>query len=161
MAYVGVDGSLIGLIYVEDTIRDDAVEVVKSLSEMGISTYMLSGDKEHSAEYVASIVGIPKVKVIIAIVLEIFDTFACLSTSCMDNNSLRSLHCRFLLQKGKVIVATALEICGTFRCLSCMKRKYLWSPQCSFFFPIIVEDMKSTAFLLLVVVPNNNDINCG
>ncbi|CAN6466789.1 unnamed protein product [Victoria cruziana] len=64
VAYVGVDGSLIGLIYVEDTIRDDAVEVVKSLSEMGISTYMLSGDKEHSAEYVASIVGIPKVKVV-------------------------------------------------------------------------------------------------
>ncbi|KAF3785599.1 Copper-transporting ATPase [Nymphaea thermarum] len=64
VAYVGVDGFLVGLIYVEDTIRDDAVEVVKSLSEMGISTYMLSGDKEHSAGYVASIVGIPKDKVV-------------------------------------------------------------------------------------------------
>ncbi|XP_068636857.1 copper-transporting ATPase PAA1, chloroplastic [Aristolochia californica] len=64
VVYVGVDGNLAGLIYFEDKIRDDARQVIESLSKQGISTYMLSGDKKHSAEYVASRVGIPKERVI-------------------------------------------------------------------------------------------------
>lgn len=60
VVYVGVDGGLAGLIYVEDQIREDARHVVESLSKQGISTYLLSGDKKNAAEYVASVVGIPK-----------------------------------------------------------------------------------------------------
>ncbi|KAG9451527.1 hypothetical protein H6P81_011492 [Aristolochia fimbriata] len=63
VVYVGVDGNLSGLIYFEDTIRDEARQVIESLSKQGISTYMLSGDKKYSAEYVASRVGIPKERV--------------------------------------------------------------------------------------------------
>ncbi|KAH9697893.1 Copper-transporting ATPase PAA1 [Citrus sinensis] len=62
LVYVGVDNMLAGLIYVEDRIRDDAAHVVNSLSSQGIGVYMLSGDKKNSAEYVASLVGIPKDK---------------------------------------------------------------------------------------------------
>lgn len=61
--YVGVDNNLAGLIYFEDKIREDAGQVVRSLSTQGISIYMLSGDKRNTAEYVASEVGIPKEKV--------------------------------------------------------------------------------------------------
>lgn len=57
--YVGIDNSLAGIIYVEDQIRDDAKHVIKSLSNQGITTYLLSGDKKSAAEYVASCVGIP------------------------------------------------------------------------------------------------------
>ncbi|KAA8545605.1 hypothetical protein F0562_020389 [Nyssa sinensis] len=64
VVYVGVDGILAGLIYVEDQIREDAGHVVESLSKQGISVYMLSGDKRSTAEYVASIVGIPTEKVL-------------------------------------------------------------------------------------------------
>lgn len=61
--YVGVDGTLAGLIYIEDQIREDAKHVVQSLFKQGIDVYMLSGDKRSTAEYVASAVGIPKDKV--------------------------------------------------------------------------------------------------
>ncbi|KAL6329145.1 hypothetical protein AAG906_011598 [Vitis piasezkii] len=64
VVYVGVDGTLAGLIYFEDQIRDDAQHVVESLSRQGISVYMLSGDKRNAAEHVASSVGIPKDKVL-------------------------------------------------------------------------------------------------
>ncbi|KAK9007817.1 hypothetical protein V6N11_074734 [Hibiscus sabdariffa] len=64
VVYVGVNNALAGLIYFEDQVREDARHVVDSLHRQGISVYMLSGDKKSSAEYVASIVGIPKDKVI-------------------------------------------------------------------------------------------------
>lgn len=63
VVYVGVNGSLAGLIYVEDQIREDAAHVVNTLSKQGIDVYLLSGDKKSSAEYVASAVGIPKDRV--------------------------------------------------------------------------------------------------
>lgn len=63
VVYVGVDGNLAGLIYIEDQIREDAKNVVQSLVKQGIDVYMLSGDKRQTAEHVASIVGIPKDKV--------------------------------------------------------------------------------------------------
>ncbi|XP_076902012.1 copper-transporting ATPase PAA1, chloroplastic-like [Bidens hawaiensis] len=63
VVYVGIDGKLAGLIYVEDQIREDAPHVVQSLTSQGINVYLLSGDKKSSAEYVASVVGIPKEQV--------------------------------------------------------------------------------------------------
>ncbi|CAN1141776.1 Copper-transporting ATPase PAA1, chloroplastic [Linum perenne] len=64
IVYVGVDTTLAGLIYFEDKIRDDARQVVQTLSARGINVYMLSGDKKSAAEHVASLVGIPKDKVL-------------------------------------------------------------------------------------------------
>jgi P-type Cu+ transporter len=61
--YVGVDDTLAGQIYFEDEIRKDARHVVDTLSKQDIDVYMLSGDKRNAAEYVASLVGIPKAKV--------------------------------------------------------------------------------------------------
>lgn len=63
VVFVGVDNSVVGLIYFEDQIREDAGFVVESLSRLGINTYMLSGDKRSTAEYVASVIGIPKERV--------------------------------------------------------------------------------------------------
>ncbi|KAL2343799.1 hypothetical protein Fmac_005084 [Flemingia macrophylla] len=62
--YVGVDDTLAGLIYFEDEIREDARDVVDTLSKQNIGVYMLSGDKKNVAEHVASLVGIPKEKVL-------------------------------------------------------------------------------------------------
>ncbi|RZS25010.1 hypothetical protein BHM03_00058158, partial [Ensete ventricosum] len=64
VVYVGVDSALAGLIYFEDKIREDALHVVETLSKQGINIYMLSGDKKNTAEYVASMVGIDKTKVL-------------------------------------------------------------------------------------------------
>lgn len=64
VVYVGVDGILAGLIYFEDKIREDARQVVETLSKQGLDVYMLSGDKKNTAEYVASLVGINKNKVL-------------------------------------------------------------------------------------------------
>lgn len=63
VVYVGVDNELAGLIYIEDEIREDARHVIETLSNGGIDVYMLSGDKRSTAEYVASLVGIPREKV--------------------------------------------------------------------------------------------------
>lgn len=63
VVYVGVDGILAGLIYFEDKIREDARQVIETLSKQGLGIYMLSGDKKNTAEYVASLVGIDKDKV--------------------------------------------------------------------------------------------------
>lgn len=63
IVFVGVDNTLAGLLYLEDQIREDARYVVESLSRQGINVWMLSGDRRNTAEYVASIVGIPKDKV--------------------------------------------------------------------------------------------------
>ncbi|XP_011087884.1 copper-transporting ATPase PAA1, chloroplastic [Sesamum indicum] len=64
VVYVGVDGVLAGVIYVEDQIREDARHVIEWLTCQGINTYLLSGDKRSAAEYVASVVGIPKERVL-------------------------------------------------------------------------------------------------
>ncbi|XP_020526220.1 copper-transporting ATPase PAA1, chloroplastic isoform X2 [Amborella trichopoda] len=61
---VGVDGTLAGLVYVEDKIREDANQMVESLSKKGIDVYMLSGDRKQTAEYVATMVGIQKENVL-------------------------------------------------------------------------------------------------
>ncbi|XP_028091660.1 copper-transporting ATPase PAA1, chloroplastic-like [Camellia sinensis] len=62
VVYVGVDGTLASLIYVEDQIREDARHV-ESLHKQGVNLYMLFGDKRSTAEYIASKVEIPREKV--------------------------------------------------------------------------------------------------
>ncbi|KAI7985575.1 Alanine--tRNA ligase [Camellia lanceoleosa] len=54
VVYVGVDGTLASLIYVEDQIREDGRHVVESLHKQGVSLYILSWAKRSTTEYVAS-----------------------------------------------------------------------------------------------------------
>lgn len=67
-----MDGALAGLICFEDKLREDSCQVIKTLSEQGISVYMLSGDKESAAMNVASVVGIQADKVISVKLLMLF-----------------------------------------------------------------------------------------
>ncbi|CAN8276151.1 unnamed protein product [Cochlearia groenlandica] len=64
VVYIGVDDTLAAVIRFEDKIREDAAQVVGNLTRQGINVYMLSGDKESAANYVASVVGIPQDRVI-------------------------------------------------------------------------------------------------
>lgn len=56
-----LEGRLLGIIAVADTVRTGAAEAVKQLQKMGISVAMLTGDNKFTAEYVAKLVGIENV----------------------------------------------------------------------------------------------------
>lgn len=51
-----------GHIVIADTIKDDAVEAVKEIKAMGLTTAMLTGDAEASAQAVAAAAGIDEVR---------------------------------------------------------------------------------------------------
>lgn len=57
-----IDKSEKGIITFEDTIREDAVEVIAKLNSMGKQTIMLTGDNEKSAKFIAEKIGIKEVK---------------------------------------------------------------------------------------------------
>ena len=56
--WVAVDGEIAGVILLKDTIRETSVEAIKRLKELGIETYMLTGDNEAVAKDVAQKTGI-------------------------------------------------------------------------------------------------------
>jgi Cu+-exporting ATPase len=58
-ALVGVDGKAAGLIAIADPVKDESDAAVASLREMGIETWLVTGDAQATAESVASAVGIP------------------------------------------------------------------------------------------------------
>ena len=58
---VAVDGEHRGTIAVQDTVKDNAKEVIESLKADGIEVIMLTGDNQRTAEYIAKSVGIDKV----------------------------------------------------------------------------------------------------
>ena len=53
--------SLIGIVTLQDTIKDDSIEAIKRLKEMNIDVYMLTGDNEITAKAIAKSVGIDNV----------------------------------------------------------------------------------------------------
>jgi Cu+-exporting ATPase len=55
---VAVDGELVGVIAVADTLKDDAAAAVVELHRMGIQTAMLTGDNQRTAQAIARRVGI-------------------------------------------------------------------------------------------------------
>ena len=59
--FVAKDNILIGIIAIQDTIKDDSIEAIKHLKDMGIDVYMLTGDNELTAKSIASQVGIDNV----------------------------------------------------------------------------------------------------
>ncbi|OGI02810.1 MAG: copper-translocating P-type ATPase [Candidatus Melainabacteria bacterium GWF2_37_15] len=56
--YVVIDGQLAGVFALSDIIRKESYEAVKKLKEMGIKTYMITGDANEVAESVAKELGI-------------------------------------------------------------------------------------------------------
>lgn len=55
---VAKNQNLIGLIILSDQIKNDAVEVIKQLKELGITPVLLTGDNLNNAQVVASVVNI-------------------------------------------------------------------------------------------------------
>lgn len=58
--YVAFDGKYVGCICLGDEVREQAKAAVESLSNLGISTVMLTGDKPQTAQAVAGSLGIKK-----------------------------------------------------------------------------------------------------
>ena len=58
---VSRDGTLIGLIAIADTVKDDAREAIKALLGRGLRTVMITGDNPRAAQAIASQLGIQNV----------------------------------------------------------------------------------------------------
>ena len=56
-----VDGRLVGLVAVADTLKEHSVEAIRRLKEMQIEVVMLTGDNERTARAIAKKLGIEKV----------------------------------------------------------------------------------------------------
>ena len=59
--FVGIDGQAAGLIALADTIKPDAINVVRQLHKMGIEVAMVTGDNQRTAEAIAKQAGIDRV----------------------------------------------------------------------------------------------------
>lgn len=57
-AYIAINGQFLGIIAVADTVREDAKACISSLKKQGAKVYMLTGDGEQSARFVAEEVGV-------------------------------------------------------------------------------------------------------
>lgn len=53
------ESQVLGAIAVADTIKETSQKAIKGLQEKGIKVYMLTGDNQKAAQYIAKIVGIP------------------------------------------------------------------------------------------------------
>ncbi len=61
IVWVAIDGELQGAIALADTLRPEAIALVKRLKQMGIHQIMVTGDNRHSANAIAQQVGIEQV----------------------------------------------------------------------------------------------------
>ena len=59
--FIGIDGSLAGIIAVADTVKENSAKAVSALHKMGIEVVMLTGDNERTAKAIAKQVGIDRV----------------------------------------------------------------------------------------------------
>ena len=59
--FLGIDGQVVGIIALADTIKPNAKEAVDALHNQGINVIMLSGDNPRTAEAIAQEVGIDRV----------------------------------------------------------------------------------------------------
>ncbi len=58
---VAVDGRLVGLVAVADTVKDGAAEAVSQLRALGLDVAMLTGDNHRTAEAIGRIAGIKRI----------------------------------------------------------------------------------------------------
>ncbi|HIE24851.1 MAG TPA: copper-translocating P-type ATPase [Anaerolineales bacterium] len=58
---VAIDGEVLGVIAVADTLKDGSVEAIAELKEMGLEVVMITGDNQATAEAIGAQVGIDKV----------------------------------------------------------------------------------------------------
>src|SRR5258708_11710366 len=54
-----IDGEIVGLVAVSDTVKVGSVEAVQQLSEQGLAVWMITGDNRRAAQAIAAQVGIP------------------------------------------------------------------------------------------------------
>ncbi|MBE6824025.1 MAG: cadmium-translocating P-type ATPase [Ruminococcaceae bacterium] len=59
--YVSDDSDTLGIIYVSDKIKESSKFAIESLNQLGINTYMLTGDNADSANYVKERTGVSNV----------------------------------------------------------------------------------------------------
>ena len=61
VVYVGIQGQgIVGYLAFEDTLRDDASDVIARLKRLGITTMLLSGDSQRAATQMAVKVSLVK-----------------------------------------------------------------------------------------------------
>ena len=56
--FVSENNELIGIIYISDKIKDSSYYAIKELNNLGINTYMLTGDNDEAAQYVKDQTGV-------------------------------------------------------------------------------------------------------
>ena len=61
IVYIANENNILGLIGVNDIIRAEAIELIKTLNNMNIETIMLTGDNKEIAEKIAKKIGIKRV----------------------------------------------------------------------------------------------------
>jgi Cu+-exporting ATPase len=59
--FVSVDGKIAGIIAVADTLKEDSVNAVKALRNLGIEVVMITGDNKRTGEAIGRLAGIDKV----------------------------------------------------------------------------------------------------
>ena len=59
--YVAVDGRIAGVVAVADTLKEDSVEAIRVMKELGLEIVMLTGDNERTARAIARQVGIDRI----------------------------------------------------------------------------------------------------
>ena len=52
---------VLGIVFVADAVKDEAVQAVKNLHKLGIKVVMLTGDNKNTADYIAKLVGVDEV----------------------------------------------------------------------------------------------------
>jgi len=70
VVYIYIENKLAGMIAIADTIKETAVEAVKSLQKTGIEVYMITGDNKQTATAIAKQLGIKKENVLAEVLPE-------------------------------------------------------------------------------------------